>query len=406
MLPIPYGTTRPQRRYPWMNIAIIVANVVVYFITHLTGHHAAGYAAFASISNDWYPYMLNPPRPWGIHLYQFITYQFLHQDISHIGFNMLFLWVFGNNLNDKLGHFSYLAFYLAGGVLAGCGQVFTSNSPTLGASGAISAVTGLFLVLLPNIDIKLWFFDVYLIPSVYFILFKVGQDIYEQYEGGQAVAYMAHISGTAAGFLIGMFLLMTKLVQRDHYDLLAMLNRFRRRHEYRSIVAKGYDPFLPTTAEETVVSVNVPSRPSLRDPRIESLRAEIGRLLRLHDSRDAAKRYVELKAIDSAQVLPAQEQVDVASQLMSDGNHAQSAVAYEDYLRVYPGGGAAGESGVGQQDQITLMLALIYARYLPNPARARELFLKLLPRLHHPAERELAAAELKRLSEATPKAPL
>ena len=58
---------------------------------------------------------------------------------------MLFLYVFGNNLNEKLGHVGYLAFYLAGGVLAGCGQALTSSDPTLGASGSISAVTGMFL---------------------------------------------------------------------------------------------------------------------------------------------------------------------------------------------------------------------------------------------------------------------
>lgn len=400
MIPIPFGTDRPQRRIPWANLALIAANVIVYAI----GFSLAGrgprdpMAAGLNFPAAWARYMLDPTHP---HLYQFITYQFLHEGLAHIGFNMLFLYVFGNNLNEKLGHIGYLAFYLAGGVLAGCGQfVFNPDNPTLGASGAISAVTGLFLVLLPRIHIKMFiyiiiYFDIWEVPSMYFILFKFAQDIYEQYVGGAHVAYMAHISGTVAGFCVGLLLLLCRLVQRDHYDMLAMLSRFRRRHEYRTLVAQGYDPFHPPSN----VQAGTPARPdtippSALDPRIESLRSEIGRLLRLHETPDAAQRYLEMRAIDSTQVLPPQDQVDVASQLMAQRQYAYAAAAYEDYLRVFPIGAA------GQQDQIMLMLALIYARYLPNPARARELFLKVLPRLHNPTERALAEAELKNLESA------
>jgi outer membrane protein assembly factor BamD (BamD/ComL family) len=135
------------------------------------------------------------------------------------------------------------------------------------------------------------------------------------------------------------------------------------------------------------------------DPRIESLRAEIARLLRIHQTADAAQRYLELRAIDPTQVLPSQEQVDVASQLMALKHYPEAAAAFEAYLRVFPTGGA------GQQDQITLMLGLIYARYLPTPAhktRARELLQAILPKLHNPAEKDLAQAELTQLGAAPP----
>jgi len=396
MLPIPIGTDRPQRRFPWMNIALIAANVIVYGLSHtLLRQPGRGPAAPAGgITHEWLRFMLIPSDP---HLYQFITYQFLHEGLAHIGFNMLFLYVFGNNLNEKLGHAGYLAFYLAGGVFAGCGQMLVSNNPTLGASGSISAVTGLFLVLLPRIHIRLfvWLFvyvDVWEIPSMYFILFKIGQDVFEQFTQGSGVAYMAHISGTAAGILIGILLLATKLVQRDHYDMLAMLNRYRRRQEYRAIVAKGYDPYNPTPGvRERGVTANVMPN---TDPRIDSLRAEIARLLRVHDTTGAAQGYLELRAIDPTQVLPAQDQVDVASQLMAARQYAPAAAAYEDYLRVYP------TSGAGQQDQIMLMLGLIYARYHRNPQRARELLEKILPSLHNPQEKEMALMELKLLDTA------
>ncbi len=387
----PIGTDRPQRRLPLMNYALIAANILIYIVSRDFGGHAGRGGTAGDIAPGWAKYMLNGEGT--LHLYQFITYQFLHAGLAHVGFNMLFLYVFGNNLDEKLGHVAYLLFYLAGGVCAGCGQIAIEGGATLGASGAISAVAGLFLVLLPRTHIRVvvWFIDVWEIPSLYFILFKAGQDVFEQIVGGAQVAYMAHITGTLAGILVGLLLLGTKLVQRDHYDLLAMLNRFRRKQAYRSVVAQGYNPF--DTMRGSPVLTGTPSRqpaPAV-DPRITSLRSEIGRLLRLHESRDAARRYLELLAVDAGQVLPPQEQLDVASQLMADGDHAAAARGFEDYLRVYPTGGA------GQQEQTTLMLALIYGQYLPNAGRARELLSKILPRLHNPREREMAEAELKRL---------
>lgn len=403
MIPIPFGTDRPQRRLPWMNYALIAANVIIYGMSHtLVQRGGPGAAEAGAVARAWERFMLNPAEP---HLYQFLTYQFLHEGWAHIGFNMLFLYVFGNNLNEKLGHLGYLLFYLAGGVLAGCGQMLVSNAPTLGASGSISAVTGLFLVLLPRIHIRMfiWFFiymDVWEIPSMYFILFKAGQDVFEQMTQRSGVAYMAHISGTAAGILIGVLLLATKLVQRDHYDMLAMLNRFRRRQEYRSIVAKGFDPFEGRGGAGVAAGGGTTAnRLSNTDSRIDSLRAEISRLLRVHQTADAAGRYLELRAIDATQVMPAQDQVDVASQLMADGQYAAAAAAYEGYLAAYPTG------GVGQQEQIALMLGVIYARYAKNPERARELLQKVLPGLHNPKEREMAEGELRLLGASPPLPP-
>jgi len=314
---IPYGTDRPQRRIPWMNIALIAANIIIFAFTNKltvhTGHETTDLLGGAGLTARYYQYMLIPTDP---HLYQFITYQFLHQGIMHIVFNMLFLWVFGNNLNEKLGHIGYLFFYLAGGVCAGCGQMLVSNSPTLGASGAISAVTGLYLVLLPRTHVKMLIFFFYMniweIPSIYFILFKIGQDVFEQLVGGSNVAYMAHISGTVSGILIGSLLLLTHLVQRDHYDMLGIINRYRRRQEYQSLVDRGYDPFAPAPMRPGKVSprgdVNVRGN---ADPRIDSLRAEISRLLRVHDTQGAAAKYLELTVIDRTQVMPPQEQVDI-----------------------------------------------------------------------------------------------
>src|SRR5712675_519667 len=123
---LPLRTDSPLRHTPWTNWALIAANVIVFFITGPRGEHASG-----SITET-FGLMTRQPE-----LYQFFTYQFLHADWMHIGGNMLFLYIFGNNVNDRLGHIGYLAFYLAGGVVSGMGHAAFATQPIIGASGSI-----------------------------------------------------------------------------------------------------------------------------------------------------------------------------------------------------------------------------------------------------------------------------
>jgi membrane associated rhomboid family serine protease len=389
MLPIPIGTDRPQRRRPLMNLALIAANVVVYLMSHRTGAHAGP----AGLAPGWDRYMLTPLDP---HLYQFITYQFLHENFLHILFNMVFLYVFGNNLNEKLGHVGYLAFYLTGGVLAGCGQMLTSTAPTLGASGAISATAGMFLALLPRTHIRIfiWIFvyvDVWEIPSAWFILFSVGKDIVEPLLfHGNGTAYAAHLTGDVAGFAIGMFLLLTKLVQRDHYDLLAVLDRYRRRKQYEAVVASGYNPYGP--GGNRIAALKKPASPPPPSPeelRKAELRMEIGDLIHARQLAAAVEKYLELRRLDPQAVLGADDQLDIANQLMAEGRHAPAAEAYEDYLRQYP--------NTSQYEHTVLILALIYGQYVPRRQRAIELVKGVIPRLHDAGQRTFAEEELARL---------
>src|SRR5690606_9644203 len=97
----------------------------------------------------------------------------------HLFFNMLFLWVFGNEVEERLGKVGYLAFYLAGGVLAGLAHALPADAgPILGASGAVAGVTGAYLALFPMTDITiiLFFFGAFEVRSIALILFKIAQD--------------------------------------------------------------------------------------------------------------------------------------------------------------------------------------------------------------------------------------
>ncbi len=413
MFIFPIGTDCAQRRFPWMNVLLIAANILIFLFSY-PFNHLPGQPGISPYSGLWQwcdPYLLSPQN---LHLSQFITYQFLHAGLSHIFFNMLFLYGFGNNLNEKLGHVGYLAFYLTGGILAGCGQVMASTAPTLGASGAISAVTGLFLVLLPRTHIRMFvsifflYIDVWEIPSMFFVLFKLGEDVVERFLGGSDVAYMAHISGTVAGIVIGLVLLLARLVQRDHYDLLAMLNRYRRRKAYEAVVATGYNPFLPSASAPAVAGVaglfnrgeidgptRAPGRSSYRESAHRDRPAHSP--ARTSRCRAALPPSSCVRHIDPTQFLPEQEQLDIANQLMADGRYPEAAAAYEDYLRVYP--------GASQRDPSTLILGLIYARYFPKPDRARALFSQILPRLHNAEQKAMAEAELQALGGPPPNPP-
>jgi len=120
------------------------------------------------------------------------------------------------------------------------------------------------------------------------------------------------------------------------------------------------------------------------------LRAAVSDYLRGHQVPEAAAKYLELKRLDSEQVLSVQDQLDVSNQLMSEGRYAEAAEAYEDYLRTYP--------RAPQNEQVELILGLIYARYLPRPVRAVELLKGVLERLHDSGQRALAEEELARLA--------
>ena len=151
---IPIGDSAPRWTTPWVNYLIILITVLA-FVFELS--LARGLDAFvgrlgvtpALITGE----LAGDPRvPRGV-LWTLLTALFLHAGWLHIGSNMLFLWIFGDNVEDRLGHLRYLLFYLVCGVGANLAQVFVdpaSRVPLIGASGAIAGVLGAYLVLYPR----------------------------------------------------------------------------------------------------------------------------------------------------------------------------------------------------------------------------------------------------------------
>lgn len=373
---IPLRTDSPLRGTPWMNWAIIAVNILVFLLEQIV--YKGSRSSYALSARD-------------PHLWQYFTYQFEHSGGMHIAGNMLFLYIFGNNVNDRMGNWGYLAFYLAGGIFGGIAFVLTSSSSVIGASGAVAAVTGAFIVLLPrsHVTILYWFFMIGLIelPSVYLIMFSFVKDFIGSFGGDMSgVAHSAHLGGSVFGFSVSFILLACRMLPRDQFDLFALFQRWNRRRQYTDMVRSGFDPF-------DYGAKSGKGKPDPQMEKIQDLRAQISESLAQHKPEEAARVYLELHAIDPQQVLSRQTQLDVANQLYAQETHAPAAAAYEGLIRTYP--------KYDQIQHVHLMLGLLYSRYLNRPDLAKTNLETALLRLSNPREVEIAKAELAQVQAGT-----
>jgi len=216
MPPLPLITDTPLRSRPWMNWLLIAANIGAFLWQRL--HPQAMARCELAVQS--------------LDLYRFVTYAFMHVGWSHLILNMLMLYVLGNNINDRLGQLGYLGFYLAGAVVSAIGYVLLGGVAVVGASGAVGAVMGAFLVLLPTSNITVYGIVAWLeVPSMYFVVvffvYNVVMSLLSRL-GAPTVAYEAHIAGMLFGFVIALVLLLGRLLPRQGSDLLALLRQARR----------------------------------------------------------------------------------------------------------------------------------------------------------------------------------
>jgi membrane associated rhomboid family serine protease len=243
---IPLRDENPGTTTPYVVYLLIAVNIIVYIIDQLgsrtipPGIPINGLWQFTMVPHQVvtgdpevraqlgrFLIAHEAPTPTWITIF---TSMFMHGGLVHIGGNMLYLWIFGDNIEDVLGHFKFLLFYLGGGVIAALAHIASNPQslvPTVGASGAIAAVLGAYIVLFPNSRVQTlvfyFFITVVSLPAVillgYWILiqvfFGVGS-LGSASTGG--VAYFAHIGGFAAG-AIGILLLGGRRRVRDRQNL-------------------------------------------------------------------------------------------------------------------------------------------------------------------------------------------
>ena len=204
----PIRDHNPSERTPLVTYAIIAANVVIYLYQLSISGDQAALAAFT------YHWALFPVAVTeGGEYTGLFSHMFLHAGFLHLAGNMLFLWIFGDNLEDQMGHVGFLIFYVASGLVAAFAQILpdpASTIPMVGASGAIAGVMGGYLLLFPRarVDILLIFiifFRVFSIPAFVVLGLWFAFQIFgglgtPTQEGG--VAYWAHAGGFVAGTLL------------------------------------------------------------------------------------------------------------------------------------------------------------------------------------------------------------
>ncbi len=383
---LPIRTNIQTRKTPYANYALIVINILIFLATYY--EHRNPITGAPEVLRAWADqFMLTPARPY---LWQFISYAFLHGSVMHIFGNMFFLYIFGNNVNDKLGTTGYLCFYLGGAVFSGIGHTIMSSSPCLGASGAVAAVTGAYLVLFPQtlITIVYWFIFIGTmeLPAIYFILFKLIILDNVIIRTTPNVAYDAHLAGYAYGIAANLLLLSLGLIESSHFDLWAMIKQWNRRRKYRDVVSAGYDPFAGRTMTKRQVKVQKTYIDKQKEEKINRLKSEIAEWIAKRNPAQAADVYLELVDTDSQQVLPRQQQLDVANHLASEALYKEAANAYEKFLLHYP--------NYEYIEQIELMLGLIYARHLKDGHLAVSHLEKALEKLTDENQKQICKDEL------------
>jgi membrane associated rhomboid family serine protease len=216
---LPLRDNVPTRTFPVVTVGIIVANMIVW-IWEVTG---------TSVDTDvihygYYPCKIEGPCigpalhaqiPWYENTF---TSMFMHGGWAHIIFNMLFLWIFGNNVEDALGKVRFFLWYIAGGLAATAAQTYVTlhfgtaqdaSIPNIGASGAIAAVLGAYFLLLPRARVLTAFFFILIffqeLPAIWFLgvwfafqLWQGGSSLVQPQAGG-GVAFFAHIGGFVFG---------------------------------------------------------------------------------------------------------------------------------------------------------------------------------------------------------------
>jgi membrane associated rhomboid family serine protease len=246
---IPLRDDNPTQSKPYVVYALIIANVVVfaaqalanqfgnltmipYSVVHdvrvgllVNQYGQAAIGPHGKILFDQFPAI--GPHPQWITIF---TSMFMHGSLMHTGGNMLYLWIFGNNIEDALGHVKFALFYIVCGVLAAGLHMFASMHgvgafiPTLGASGAIAGVLGAYIVLYPKSKVGTlimlgWWWEMVDIPAIFvlgvwFVLQLTGVLGTGGMLGGGGVAYWAHVGGFVAGMLLILMLGGKKLTGR------------------------------------------------------------------------------------------------------------------------------------------------------------------------------------------------
>ncbi|MCP4251488.1 MAG: rhomboid family intramembrane serine protease [bacterium] len=397
MILIPIRTETPIRRTPLANYVLIGLNVLFFLVLD-----APRQPQMQQFKDQYLVLHADVPR-----LHEFATYQFIHADWMHLLGNMLFLWVFGNAVNAKMGQVAYVLFYLAGGVFAAFGYALGGTADLLGASGAIAAVTAAYLALFPrsHVTVLYWMLLVgtFELRAMIVIGFKIilwDNILAPSVMGAGNVAVEAHLAGYLFGFVVALGMLLARMLPRDQFDMLALWKRWNQRRAYRAVMA---DPKARAEAQFGRVARPVSAAPQQRDAeeqrldRVSELRVRIGECLESGDTGPAATLYEQLIDIDPKQCLSARHQMLMAREFYATGRFPQATASFERFLDSY---GSDPEA-----DEVRMLVGIIYTRDLQQFEAAERHLSAVYERLQDPARRAQCSQWLEQARQALGRPP-
>ncbi|PLS68746.1 MAG: rhomboid family intramembrane serine protease [Cyanobacteria bacterium M5B4] len=203
---LPLYDDNPTKTVPIVVYSLIILNVAVFlFQINLNGNEGRLIEMFFDTWSVIPRQLFRSPSQ---EYFTLVTYQFLHGGLGHILGNMWYLWIFGNNIEDHLGKFKFVLFYLTCGILAAVVQslfVFNTNVPLIGASGSVSGVMGAYITRYPSTKILTFIPPIFVLwlPAVFILGFWIfGQTIYAFSALNSNVAFIAHVAGFVAGMVL------------------------------------------------------------------------------------------------------------------------------------------------------------------------------------------------------------
>lgn len=227
---IPIKDQNQTHRFPAVTVSLIVLNIIAFIFQAPSLFSLEAWGPFA---DRWALIPDQLTQAFGLEFYTVFSSMFLHGGLMHIGGNMLYLWIFGDNIEDKLGRGRFLIFYLVCGVIAALAHVMIdpdSRIPTIGASGAVAGVLGGYLLLYPMVRVTtmvpILLFRRFQIPAWILLGFWFAMQLFSglsQTSESAGVAFWAHIGGFAAGFMLVRLIGPTREMNREQVAYLNYL---------------------------------------------------------------------------------------------------------------------------------------------------------------------------------------
>lgn len=372
---LPLGTDRYKRRPIVVTYLLIAANLALYAVPRALAQSRPGLVGQVE---EWGQLTPGVSAWW-----TYLTYAFVHANLRHILFNMIALWVFGPDVEDRLGRLGFSFLFVAGSVAGGVAYAALSEAPVVGASGAIAAVIGSFLVFFPYVRVKtlvfFFFIGVFSITAWWFIAFAIAGDLLGVAGSPESgIAHLAHLGGYVLGIGVSLLLLAFRVLPREPYDLFTIGRQAARRRAFKAAHGRNAGP---TPVER---KAREPEIKRLDGPGAEArLRAQ--ERLAGGDAEGAAAAYLEMRSRPDNSLLPPlgrRQLYEIANWLFQSGDHANAADAYRQFLTAYEKDAEA--------PRVLLMLGLLNARFLNDPTEAKRVLLACRDRLSAGEEKTLA----------------